>query len=161
MESRLQDMKRLVDLKQREIDQMAQKLTLPVDTDILRMKIQKDLEARHRVDLEQKVGENERLLDQYYEAKRQLDIVRTQFDQSKYEHEKELQDAKDKMKQEIQELMMENQALQARCDDRRDRELIKQLRRDLDEAKRRAHDATQEMNQLRRERDSLKVDKND
>lgn len=72
-----------------------------------------------------------------------------------------MQDVKDKMKQEIQELMMENQALQARCDDRRDRELIKQLRRDLDEAKRRAHDATQEMNQLRRERDSLKVDKND
>lgn len=56
-------MRRLVDLKQREIDQMAQKLTLPIDTDILRMKIQKDLEARHRVDLEQKVGENERLLD--------------------------------------------------------------------------------------------------
>jgi hypothetical protein len=37
------------------MDQMAQKLTLPVDTDILRMKIQKDLEARHRIDIETKV----------------------------------------------------------------------------------------------------------
>jgi chromosome segregation ATPase len=64
-------------MKQKEMDQMAQKLTLPVDTDILRMKIQKDLEARHRVDIETKVQENERLSDQFYECKRQLDILRT------------------------------------------------------------------------------------
>ena len=56
-------MRRLVDMKQREMDQMAQKLSLPIDTDILRMKIQKDLEARHRIDLEQKQNENERLSD--------------------------------------------------------------------------------------------------
>ena len=52
MDTRVNDMKRMLDLKQRELDQMAQKLTLPVDTDILRMKIQKDLEARHRIDIE-------------------------------------------------------------------------------------------------------------
>ena len=57
--------------------------------------------------------------------------------------------------------MMENQALQARADDRRDRELIKQLRRDLDEAKRRAQDMVSEANEMRRERDTLKLDKND
>ena len=28
------------------------KLALPVDTDILRMKIAKDMEARHKIDLE-------------------------------------------------------------------------------------------------------------
>lgn len=39
LEGRLQDMRRLVDMKQREMDQMAQKLSLPIDTDILRMKI--------------------------------------------------------------------------------------------------------------------------
>lgn len=83
-------MRRLVDMKQREMDQMAQKLSLPIDTDILRMKIQKDLEARHRIDLEQKASENERLSDQHYESKRQLDILRTQFDSQKYEHEKEI-----------------------------------------------------------------------
>ena len=55
MDTRVNDMKRMLDLKQRELDQMAQKLTLPVDTDILRMKIQKDLEARHRIDIEQKM----------------------------------------------------------------------------------------------------------
>jgi hypothetical protein len=52
MEGRVSDMRRLLDLKQRELDQMAQKLTLPIDTDILRMKIQKDLESRHRIEIE-------------------------------------------------------------------------------------------------------------
>ena len=52
LESRLADQRRLLDMKQREMDQMAQKLQLPIDTDILRMKIQKDLEARHRIEVE-------------------------------------------------------------------------------------------------------------
>lgn len=125
------------------------------------MKIQKDLEARHRVELEQHLADNERLQDQFYESKRQLDILRTQFDSFKFEAEKELTDVRDRLKGEVTELMLENQALNQRCDDRRDRDLIKQLRRDLDEAKRRATEAVQDSNQLRRERDTLKVDKND
>jgi hypothetical protein len=39
LEGRISDMRRIIDLKQREMDQMAQKLALPIDTDILRMKI--------------------------------------------------------------------------------------------------------------------------
>jgi hypothetical protein len=39
--------------------------------------------------------------------------------------------------------------------------LIKQLRRDLDESKRRAQDHAQEANEARRERDCLKAEKND
>lgn len=69
---------------------MAQKLQLPVDTDILRMKIQKDVESRHRMDMEQKIQENERLQDETYETKRNLDIIRTQYEASKYEGEKDL-----------------------------------------------------------------------
>jgi len=87
--------------------------------------------------------------------------LRTQFDSQKYEHEKELQDIKDKFKGEIQELFLENQTLQQRADDKRDRDLIRQLRRDLDESKRRAQDILQEANQIRRERDTLKLEKNE
>ncbi len=54
LESRLGDMRRAIEQKQREIDQMANKMSLPIDTDIMRMKIQKDIEARHRVELDQK-----------------------------------------------------------------------------------------------------------
>jgi hypothetical protein len=48
------DMKRAIELKQRELEQLHNKMALPVDTDILRMKIAKDMEARHRLELESK-----------------------------------------------------------------------------------------------------------
>jgi hypothetical protein len=54
LESRLGDMRRAIEQKQREIDQMANKMSLPIDTDIMRMKIQKDIEARHRVEIDHK-----------------------------------------------------------------------------------------------------------
>lgn len=38
--------------KQSELDGLAQKMVLPVDTDILRMRIQKDVEAKFRFELE-------------------------------------------------------------------------------------------------------------
>ena len=49
---RLNDMKRGIESKQIELEQMQQKMTLPIDTDILRMKIQKDIEGRHRIEME-------------------------------------------------------------------------------------------------------------
>lgn len=49
---------------------MQAKMQLPIDTDILRMKIQKDIEGRHRIELDQRQAEVDRLSDQYYEAKR-------------------------------------------------------------------------------------------
>ncbi len=57
--------------------------------------------------------------------------------------------------------MIENQALQSKSDDKRDRELIRQLRRDLDEQKRRSTQLQSETNDLRRERDQLKLEKNE
>ena len=57
--------------------------------------------------------------------------------------------------------MIENQALQSRADDKRDRELIRQLRRDLDEQRRKAQAATSEASELRRERDVIKIEKNE
>ena len=57
------DLNRRLILKQREVDQMVQKQQLPIDTDILRMKISKELESRHRVEIEQKLHDIERLQD--------------------------------------------------------------------------------------------------
>jgi hypothetical protein len=53
-EQRMSDMKRAIEMKQRELEQMHQKMSLPVDTDILRMKIAKDMESRHRIEIETK-----------------------------------------------------------------------------------------------------------
>lgn len=58
-------------------------------------------------------------------------------------------------------MMLENQALQSRADDKRDRELIRQLRRDVDENKRRITELLTEASDLRRERDFVKMEKNE
>ena len=83
-------------------------MTLPIDTDIMRMKIQKDMESRHKVELDLKQQEINRLSDSYYEAKRQLDVVKTQVETLKFDNEKELGDTRDRHKQEIHEMMLEN-----------------------------------------------------
>ena len=51
--------------------------------------------------MESKMQENERLSDQYYESKRQLDILKTQYEAMKFENEKEVNDCKDRFKGEI------------------------------------------------------------
>ena len=63
-------MRRAIEQKQREIEMMANKMTLPIDTDIMRMKIQKDIEARHRVEVDSKQQEIDRLSEHFYEVKR-------------------------------------------------------------------------------------------
>lgn len=153
------DLKRAIEVKQRELEQLHQKLALPVDTDILRMKIAKDVESRHRLELETRQGELDRVADQFYEAKRQNEIFKAQIESLKSESEKEMRDLKDKHRQELNELTLENQALLARAEDRRDRDLIRQLRRDVDEHKRRCTDLLGECSDLRKERDLLKLER--
>lgn len=52
MEQRIGDMRKAIELKQKEIESLANKVSMPLDVDILRMKIQKDIEMRHRVELD-------------------------------------------------------------------------------------------------------------
>lgn len=63
-------MRRAIEHKQREVESLATRMQLPIDTDILRMKIQKDIESRTRVELDAKQQEIERLSEHFYEAKR-------------------------------------------------------------------------------------------
>ena len=107
-EARMQEMKRAIELKQRELENMHNKMALPVDTDILRMKIAKDMEARHRIELESKQQEVDRLAEQYYEARRHNEVLKAQIESIKSESEKEVKDLKDKHRQELQELTLEN-----------------------------------------------------
>ena len=58
-------------------------------------------------------------------------------------------------------MMIENQALQSKVDDKRDRELIRQLRRDLDESKRKVNSLQAENQDLRRDKDLVKHEKNE
>ena len=79
----------------------------------------------------------------------------------KSEGERELRDTKERHRQELQELTLENQALLSKAEDRRDRDLVRQLRRELDDSKRRCTELTSEATELRRERDALKLERSE
>ena len=95
-------------------------MVLPVDSDILRMRIQKDLEAKFRFELESRMQELERTTDAFNETKRQLETVKTAFEGNKYENEKFIQDLRERHRVEIAELAEENYSLQVKLEDSRD-----------------------------------------
>lgn len=63
-------------------------MVLPIDTDILRLRVTKDIEARFRLEIETKTVELDKMTDTYYECKRQFEIVKTSMENQKYESEK-------------------------------------------------------------------------
>ena len=110
-EARLGDWKRALETKQRELDSISQKMVLPIDTDILRMRVTKDIEARFRLEIETKSLELDKMTEAFYETKRQLELVKTSFENQKYESEKIIQELRDKHKSELSELYEENHSL--------------------------------------------------
>jgi hypothetical protein len=44
----------VIEKKQADLDSMANKMQLPIDTDILKMRIAKDIEAKYRFELQSK-----------------------------------------------------------------------------------------------------------
>lgn len=155
-------MKNSLDNKQTEIEHLTQKMQLPVDQDILRMRIQKDLENKYRFELDSKAMELDKVSESYFETKRLYEVVKTDLESSKLEHEKVVTDMRRRHGEELQEVVADNHALQLRIEDSsKDRDQSRQLRRDIDDIKRRLCEAQQESIELRKERDQLKIDKNE
>lgn len=100
-------------------------MVLPVDTDILRMRVQKDVEAKYRIELETRGMELEKMTEAYYESKRQMEIYRTSLENQKYESEKIIQELKEKHKNELSEIYEENHSLQLRVEEQRDRDTVR------------------------------------
>ena len=124
-EERMGDWRRALETKQRELDSIAQKMVLPIDTDILRMRVTKDIEARFRLDIETKTLELEKMTEAYYETKRQFELVKTSMENHKYESEKIIQELRDKHKSELSDIYEENHSLQLRVEDQRDRDTVR------------------------------------
>jgi hypothetical protein len=79
----------------------------------------------------------------------------------KYESDKIIQELREKHKTELSEIYEENHSLQLRVEEQRDRDTVRQVRRDLEEYKKRYSDCNIEVCELRKERDALKLEKND
>lgn len=102
------------------MDSLAQKMVLPVDSDILRMRIQKDLEAKFRFELESRTQELDRTSDSLFECRRQLEIVKTALESTRYENDKFVSDLRERHKAELDQIVNENHSLQLQLEDSRD-----------------------------------------
>jgi hypothetical protein len=80
-------------------------MTLPIDNEIIKMRVQKDIDGRYRMELETRALELERMTDAYYDVKRQLEIFKTSLENQRYETDKIIEELRDKNKQEISELV--------------------------------------------------------
>lgn len=92
-------------------------MSLPVDQDILRMRIQKDLENKYRFDLDSKQLELEKVSENYFENKRTTELLKTQVESLKLEYDKVITDIKKRHQEEINEIVQDNFQLQLRIED--------------------------------------------
>lgn len=92
-------------------------MQLPVDSDILRMRVQKDLESKYRFDIDSKTMELDKLSENYFEIKRLYEIAKTQVESTKIEYEKIVNDMKRRHKEELNEIIADNHKLQIRIED--------------------------------------------
>lgn len=126
------------------------------------MRIQKDLENKYRFELDAKTMELDKVSESYFETKRMHELMKTNLEAVKIENEKVISDCKRRFQDEVSELVADNHALQLRIEDSsKDREHTRALRRDLEDHKRRICEAQQEALDLRKERDQIKIDKNE
>ena len=86
-------------------------MQLPVDQDILRMRIQKDLENKYRFELDSKAMELDKVSESYFETKRLYEAGKTELESRNAEYEKVVADMRRRHQEELQELVADNQAL--------------------------------------------------
>lgn len=81
-----------------------------------------------------------------------MDLLKTQYENLKYESEKEISSLRERHKGEINDFVTQIAALQEKVDDTRDRDAVRAARRETEEYKRRANEFLSEANELRKER---------
>jgi len=87
-----------IEQKQKELEDVQAKVIPSLDHDMIRIKIINELEVPHRQAIEAKQQEIDKLQDQVYELKRQLDILNTKYDAVRFEAEKDIKDLKERHK---------------------------------------------------------------
>jgi len=157
----IRNFKLAIEQKQKELEEVQAKVIPSLDHDMIRIKIINELEIPHRQAIETKNQEIDRLQDQVYELKRQVEFTNSKYESIRLEAEKDIRDLKERHKFEINDLMLEIQSLQERVEDTRDKDIIRALRRELDDIKFRFYENENEMEELRREKEKLREEKND
>lgn len=150
-----------IERRQQEIENMQAQAIEPMDMDILKLKTRKEFENSHTMELEERQNIINKIKEERDELKRNLEFLNIKHENLKFDSQREIESNKFKYKEELQVLIKENQKLQSQIEMSKDRDMLRQARRELEEAKRRMEEYQKECNELRKERDALKDSTND
>jgi hypothetical protein len=81
------------------------------------MRLQKDIEQKFRFELENRTAELERTTDSLYEARRQLELIKSAHESSRAENDKIVQELRSRNKIEVDALAEQNHNLQLQVDE--------------------------------------------
>lgn len=87
-----------IEQKQREIEEIQAKMMPNLEIDMLKIKIINELEIPHKTQLEEKQIDIDKLIEENYELRRNLELLDAKFENFKAEKEKDLKMITDRLK---------------------------------------------------------------
>jgi len=158
-EAQLKHLRGLLEQREKVLDEQRSKALLPTDTDMLRAKIAREIEAPYKQKVESLNQDIDRLETDLSELKRTNALLKSENDAKDHDYTKQISDMKQKYQAQIADLMAELQTVHEKLDDTKDKELIRTMKREVEEYKRKALDALKETAELRKQRDELRLEK--
>ena len=113
-------------------------MVLPLDSEMMKVKLHKEIEAPYKLALANQKADFERFEAETFELRKEHELLRTAHENLKYEGERELNDLRARSKDEVNALLLQNQALLTKVEENKDREVLGQVRREANEHRRRA-----------------------
>lgn len=160
-EAEMERLRQEIERRQREIEDVQATAVEPMDMDIFRLKAKKEFENSHAMEMQERQNIIDQIKQERDELKRNLEFLNTKHDNLKFDSQRDLESSKLKFKEELQMLIKENQNLQSQLQLNKDRENLRQCRRDLEDAKRRMEEYQKECIELRKLKDATKDQMND
>eukprot|EP01022_Parablepharisma_sp_SALTPOND_P021277 TRINITY_DN411_c0_g1_i1.p1 TRINITY_DN411_c0_g1~~TRINITY_DN411_c0_g1_i1.p1 ORF type:complete len:1006 (-),score=83.67 TRINITY_DN411_c0_g1_i1:3692-6709(-) len=158
-EAQLKHLRGLLEQRERILDEQRTKALLPTDTDMLRAKIAREIEAPYKQKVDTLNQEIDRLESDLSETRRSNALLKSELEANELDYSRQINDLKHKHQGQMADLMAELQLLHEKLDDTRDKEMIRTMKREIEEYKRKSLDAQREAAELRKQRDELKLEK--
>ncbi len=158
-EAQLKHLRGLLEQREKILDEQRTKALLPTDTDMLRAKIAREIEAPYKQKVDMLSQDIDRLESEISDLRRNNALLKSELESKDSDHARQVSELKQKHQAQVADLMSELQAMHERADDTKDKEIIRTLKREVEEYKRKSMDSVREAAELRKQRDELKLEK--
>ncbi|EAR85064.2 hypothetical protein TTHERM_00530160 (macronuclear) [Tetrahymena thermophila SB210] len=158
----VKNLKNQIEEKQREIEYIQAKVLPSLDQDMIRVRLLNELEAPHRIELEAKQLEIERLQEKHYDLKRQLELFKTKYEVITAEAQRDIRELKEKHKIELKDMMLELQINQEKTiETQKEKQQAKMFKKEAEELRAQLLLKDEDIFNLKKLIDQEKQDKSD